>query len=422
MARFENPRQLNRSKSPPKAEIVTVGAELLNGSAINTNARYLGRELKALGFEVFRQTSCDDRSRDIQETLRRALSEVDVVVMSGGLGPTPDDVTRESIAELFHAPLILSQRQYREIQRYYHKKGRRVPRIVRQEALFPEGSTPLFNRYGIALGFILKSENGILIVLPGVPREMVKLFENHVRPVLRRKFGVLHRPYTLVVKTLGLSEPEIMSRLGSSFLKLGDFQFGIYPDVGEVVIRVYAHSKGLIQRLRRHMTRALRAAVYSLSDATLEEVVGKKLLERNWTLSVAESCTGGQLSQTFTSIPGASVYFEGGVMAYQDQVKFSLLGVSKAVLKKAGAVSKEAASSMARGVRRLLKTTLGVAVTGIAGPSGGSPRKPVGLVYLAIASDKACRVWEEYFRGGREEIRLRATRKALALLWRWLKK
>ena len=422
MAHFENPRKLGLPQARPKAEILTVGTELLTGSSLNTNAGYLGRRLTQLGFEVFRQVSCRDEEAAIHNAIREAMDPAEILFVTGGLGPTPDDVTRASIASFFKVPLVLSQRQYRRIRLAYGRKGEGVPEMVRQEAYFPKGALPLFNRYGIALGFMLERAGKPTVVLPGVPSEMERLFENQVVPILRRKFYKAQPPFCLVVKTLGLSEPAIMKRLGSGFFKMGRFQFGIYPEVAEVSIRIYGDSQPLLRRLKRHMKAVLGEAIYSFRDETLEAAVGKRLYERRWTLGIAESCTGGLLAREITRVPGASGYFLGGVTAYQNEVKSRLLGVTQDVLGSHGAVSEEVAGAMARGARRLFKSTLGISVTGIAGPEGGSHKKPVGLVFISIASGRSCSIWQERFGGDREQIQIRAARKALAYLWQWLRK
>lgn len=422
MARFENPHSISFRPTCPKAEILTVGTELLTGSSLNTNAKYLGRRLTHLGFVVSRQASCRDEGAAIHKAIREGLDSAAVLFVTGGLGPTPDDVTRDSIARFFNTPLVLSRKQYRKIEQAYRRKGEGVPEMVRQEAYFPEGAQPLFNRYGIALGFMIERGDKLMVVLPGVPGEMERLFENQVMPILRRKFNKIQPPFCLVVKILGLSEPAIMKRLGPGFFKMGSFQFGIYPAVGEVSVRVYTASQSLLQKLKRHVGSVLGEAVYSFSDEALEAAVGRKLRQRGWTLGIAESCTGGLLAREITRVPGASRYFLGGVTAYQNKVKSGLLGIPDAMLASYGAVSREVVGSMAQSIRSLFGSTLGIAVTGIAGPGGGSRRKPIGRVYISIASVMSCRIWEEHFAGDREQIQIRAVRKALGYLWQWLQK
>ena len=422
MARFKNSFLVKRRPSPPRpqAELITIGTELLTGSVVNTNAAYLARELTQLGFRVTHQSACHDEFPAIQEALRGALSRSDVIFMSGGLGPTPDDLTRQAIADYFHAPLVFSRRQYRQICRFYKRKGKQVPSLVREEACFPANARPLFNRFGIAVGFTLETEGRWIAVLPGVPGELTRMVESKLKGMLKRRYPGLGSPHLLIVKIVGLSEPEIMERLDGSFFRLGQFQFGIYPEVNEVTLRIYADSSEVIHRLKQKASRVMRREIYSFSEETLESCIGKKLLRRRRTLAVAESCTGGQISERITRISGASRYFRGDVTAYQNSSKVRFLGVPRALLKSKGAVSREVALAMARGARTRFDTTLGVAVTGIAGPSGGGPGKPVGLVYIAIDSGAKRRVWKEWFGGDRAQIQDRAAKKTLEYLWRWV--
>jgi len=423
VASFKNPLSLKRptAESRPRAELITVGTELLTGRVLNTNASYLGRELTELGFRVEVQTACGDETRAIHKALGLALTRSDLIFISGGLGPTPDDVTRESLAGFFGVPLVFSKEQYREIVRHYRKRKRAVPGIVEREAYFPANATPVFNRFGIALGFIIKEKGRVIIVVPGVPGELVRLFENHLKSFLRRRFQNL-RPYSfLVVKTIGLSEPTVMSRLGKRFFGLGKFQFGIYPEVGEVALRLYADSAAVLKRLKSRIVRVLRRDTYSFSEETIESVIGKRLKAKGWTLAIAESCTAGGVSELIARVPGASRYLTGTVVPYQNRVKARILGVDQALLRGKGAVSEEAAIQMAQGVRERLGTTLGISVTGIAGPTGGTPRKPIGLVYIAVASSSKVAVWRELFTGDRRQIQDRAAKKTVEHLWRWIR-
>ena len=403
----------------PAAEILSIGTELLTGTTVNTNAAYLGRELTRLGFKVAHQSACPDERAGIHEALRTALSRSDVIFASGGLGPTPDDITRESIADFFRVPLVFSREQYRQISLHYRRRGKKVPALVKREAYFPANAKPLLNQFGIALGFLIEMRRRIVVVLPGVPGELTRLFETRLQSFLQRKFPGLRPKASLVVKTVGLSEPTIMRRLGPSFFKWGPFDFGIYPEVGEVSLRIYADSFSLIRRIRRHVERVLGKETYSFSDESLKGVIGKQLKSAKWTVSLAESCTGGRIAQKLTAVPGASQYFKGGVVAYDNEVKIRALGVPTLLLRKAGAVSRQCALAMAEGVRAQWGSTLGLAVTGIAGPTVGSREKPAGLVYIAIASATKSRAWEEHFSGDREQIQTRAAKKALEYLWRW---
>lgn len=406
----------------PRAELLTIGTELLTGSVVNTNAAFLAQELTQLGFRVHAQTACPDEQPAIQEALRHALRRSDLIVVSGGLGPTPDDLTREAVAEFFGVPLVFSKKQYRQIQLHYRKRGRKPPKIVRREALFPANAKPVFNRFGIALSFVIEEGNHLIVVVPGVPGELTCLYKSHLKNLLKRKFPSARRFASLTVKTIGLSEPTVMNCLSSRFFKLGDFAFGSYPEAGEVSLRISADSPALIRRLKAWVGRTLKHDTYSFSDKPIEEVLGELFRKRRWTLSLAESCTGGRIAGRLTRVPGASRYFRGGVVAYDDRVKREGLGVPKEVLREKGAVSRETALAMAEGARLRFKTAVGLSVTGIAGPTGGTRTKPVGLVFIGVAGAGRKKVWKEFFLGEREQIQERAAKKALEYLWRWAKR
>ncbi len=410
-----------RLKNRPAAGILTLGTELTKGTVVNTNAAYLGKELTSLGFEVKGQTACPDDFKAIEEALGLALARSEVLIVTGGLGPTPDDLTREALADYFGVPLRFSPQQYRLIQRVYAKRKKKVPSLVRREAEFPANATPVLNQFGIALGFTIEEKGKIIAVLPGVPGELTRLFEYRIKPYLKKRFPNLEPPFSLVARTVGLSEPSIMQQLGQSFFNLGAFQFGIYPHVGEVSLRLYADSSAVIRRLQSHIQKKLGKYLYSFSEDRIEAVIGKELTRRRWTLSIAESCTGGKVSEAVTEIPGASRYFRGSVVSYHDQVKSELLGVSRDLLRQKGAVSSQTALAMADGVRRRFGTTLGLSITGIAGPSGGTPQKPVGLIYMALATAKKKKVWAENFSGDRNQIQSRSAKKLLEHLWQWLR-
>ena len=234
--------------SRPLAEILNIGDELLKGSTLNTNAKFLGRMLLQDGFKVRRQTSCPDQLPEIQYALRDALQKSDLVILSGGLGPTPDDVTREAVSDYFDSPLEFSKSQFALIQKIYRKRGANVPTLVRKEAMFPKGSVPLINRFGIALGFYLLRNEKMVVVLPGVPRELENMYVECVRPAFLKVFKNRSASFSLIVKMVGISEPEVMRKLRKDFFK-DPMEFGIYPSPGEVALRIYSPSKQIIRVL-----------------------------------------------------------------------------------------------------------------------------------------------------------------------------
>ncbi|MBI3317168.1 MAG: CinA family nicotinamide mononucleotide deamidase-related protein [Candidatus Omnitrophica bacterium] len=406
----------------PVAELLTVGNELLQGNTLNTNTLFLGRELTTLGFEVKHQSACQDHQKEIIDALSVAWDRSELVLVSGGLGPTPDDLTRQALAKFFHSPLRFSARQYQMIKRLYRRYHKKAPSLVKIEAHFPEIAVPLFNRHGVALGFFIfeKSPRRLLIALPGVPYELEKMFRELVRPLLIRKFPATRPKYSLTAALTGISEPEVMKKLGRDFFS-ESFEFGIYPEPNHVTLRLKAETGKIIERLKRKIRLRLGGYLYRESEGDLAESVGEMLKKRRKTLAVAESSSGGLLSYLLTSHPGASDYFKGSITAYANSVKEDVLEVAHAQILKAGAVSATIALGMAEGIRRKMKADFGISITGIAGPSGGSKRKPVGLVYIGLASEKFRRTWRHHFPGDRKMVQMRSARKALEYLWRHLK-
>ncbi len=403
----------------PAAEVLTIGNEVLKGQVLNTNAKFLGQELLKLGFSTRHQSSCPDEIPEIKKSIGAAFSRSQLIICSGGLGPTPDDVTRDAIAEYFGKKLLFSKSQYQLIRTYYKTRGRKVPEIVKREAQFPEGSVPLVNHYGIALGFYIESRGRILVSLPGVPGELERMFESLVRPVLKKRFPELSKKSGFVIKMAGISEPEVMRRLGTDFFK-SQFDFGIYPDYAEVAIRIQAERPSLAKMLFAKAKKRLLPFIYSFEEVPLREAIGKLLAHKRKTIACAESCTGGLLASEICKVAGASKYFKGGVIAYQNKIKTRLLSVLPKDLEIKGAVSKEVARQMAAGARCILSADIGVGITGIAGPGSGSRKKPVGLVYIAISTSRKDYVYEEKFWGERTQIQNKSAKKALQHLWQIL--
>ena len=403
-----------------RAEILTIGSELLQGKASNTNSRYLSEQLTQLGFRVEFHTSCDDKIERIVECLRTAFQRANLILVTGGLGPTPDDITREAVAKFFNAKLKFHSGQYRQILRYFRKLRKQAAPAVRREAFFPANGVPLLNRFGVALGFSIRARGKLLVVLPGVPREMENLFESKVRKLVNRVFGRQKKLHSLIASVAGMDEAEMMKHLGGNFFAGRDFEFGSYPMNGRIVLRLSAGNEKLIRMLRRKLVRKLGNYIYAWSEEPFEASVGRLLAKRKLTVSVAESCSGGLLAKLITDVPGASRYFWGGVITYADRVKKKVLLVPDQILKKHGAVSKQTVRTMARNARSVFETDLAVAITGIAGPGGGSARKPIGSVWIALATPAGERVHRFYFAGERRRIRARAARSALWMLYRYL--
>lgn len=404
----------------PQCELITIGSELLNGSVLNTNAQFLSGRITRLGIEVVFQTSCRDCEREIIECLKTAFLRSDLVFVTGGLGPTPDDITREAVGAFFRCGLKFDQKQYRHIVRYFKKFKKTPPFMTKKEAFLPEIAKPLLNRFGIALGFYVESDEKLTVVLPGVPRELINMYNTVVEPLILNKFKERLAYYTAEAHLAGLYETQVMQKLGKGFFKNRDFEFGIYPEIGEVTIRIKTQDLKLKKVLEREMGKRLKPFLYSLNGCSLAEIIGSLLVKRKFTLSVAESCTAGLLAERLTDFAGSSQFFKGGIIAYHNRIKTNYLDISKNLLEKKGAVSKEVCSQMAKAIRLKFDSSIGISITGIAGPSGGSPKKPVGLVYIGLSDKKRTKIFDFLFSGERSKIRLQAAQKALFLLYQWL--
>lgn len=406
----------------PTCEIITIGSELVSGKTLNTNAQFLSREISRLHMDVTHHASCRDMERDILDTLRQSYARADLIFVVGGLGPTPDDITREVIAKFFHAGLAFDRKQYGRIVRYFKKKGQKIPFITKREAHFPDAAKPLLNHFGLALGFYVHRYGKLLIALPGVPSELIGMFQTSVSSLIKRTFPNRIPNYVVEVRIAGLYETQIMEKLGRGFFKNRVFDFGIYPEIGEVLIRLKMREKKLSGALRRELVRKLGRWIYGFGSEPLSQVVGEQFARSKETLAIAESCTGGLLAKGLTDHAGASRYFRGSLVAYSNEVKETVLGISKKIIQTKGAVSREAAESMARGIRVLAEASVGLSITGIAGPGGGSAKKPVGLVFISISDCNKTNTFQFRFSGGRTSVRAHAVQKAYWLLLEWLKK
>ncbi|MFN3597944.1 MAG: competence/damage-inducible protein A [Rubricoccaceae bacterium] len=376
------------------AVLLTVGDELLLGQVVNTNAAWLGEQLALAGVSVTRAETVGDAPEGIAAALERALGEVDLVLVTGGLGPTNDDVTKKAVADVFGVPLVHDPDVLAAVEERFAARGRRMPPANRLIADVPEGFAVLPNRRGTAPGLWGETTRAgrprRVAVLPGVPYEMETLFTEGVLPRVRalRPGVVLHR----TLHTAGHGESDLEERLGDlSDVLSGGLSLAFLPSLGTVRLRVTARgedtaeARARLDRAVAYIRDTLGGAVFGEGETTLEAALGELLVARGLTLAVAESCTGGAIAARLTAVPGASRYFSGGVIAYGNGVKVSLLSVGADALDAHGAVSEPVARQMAEGVRRALGADLGVGVTGIAGPDGGTPEKPVGTVFLAVA-------------------------------------
>ena len=374
-----------------KAELLTIGDELLIGQTTNTNAAWLGQRLSRLGVRVRRTVTMSDTRDAIQRELDRAYQDARLVICTGGLGPTHDDVTRTVVGEYFDAPLYADDTLLDRVRQYYNRRDREMPDTAPRLAQVPEGFEPLGNPVGAAVGLWYEAADGRLIVLlPGIPDEMTSIFDASVEPRLEAQPGVGEVHHRTLV-TAGIPETALQERLGDLSDVLGDdVHLAYLPSTSGVRLRLSADAAEADATARLNEVASVireRAGdcIIGTGDVTLEDALGHLLRDRDATIAAAESATGGLIGHRLTSVSGASDYFLGSIIAYANAVKPNVLGVDDAALREHGAVSEAVAVQMAEGVREALETTIGVSTTGIAGPTGGTPEKPVGTVWVGVA-------------------------------------
>jgi nicotinamide-nucleotide amidase len=407
-----------------QAEIIAVGSELLTPDRIDTNSLFLTQRLNHLGIAVARKTVVGDQHDHVRDAFRGALDRVDLVVASGGLGPTLDDLTREAVAELLSRRLLLNSSVLQNIEARFRRLGRTMPEVNKRQAMVPEGADLLENSRGTAPGLWLESAGRIVVLLPGPPHELKAMFTDKVEPRLERLAGAM-RLFYREMRTAGLTESEVEQRTVPIYTQYPDVQTTILTAPGEIQIHLrtwssdHAAAEGLLEEMIERITFALGENVFTSNGQMLEEIVARELALHQATVATAESCTGGLLAERLTRVPGSSSYFLGGVVCYSNELKTAWADVPAELIESKGAVSPEVARALAEGIRRRIGATLGIGITGIAGPSGGSPEKPVGLVHIALADAEGSRDRVLRFPGDRERIRWHASQAALDMLRRY---
>lgn len=373
------------------AEIICVGTELLLGDILNSNSQFLAKELASLGIPHYYQTVVGDNPDRIKQVLEIAVGRSQLLLFTGGLGPTPDDLTVETIADFFGVPLIERPEIIADIEQKFAQRGRTMSPSNRKQALIPEGADILPNRSGSAPGIIWQPvPNVTVMTFPGVPAEMHLMWRETAVSYLKNKGWCSATIYSRTLKFWGIAESALAEKV-DDFLNLTNPTVAPYANHGEVKLRISARAeseasaKNLIEPIEQQLRQIAGLDCYGADTDTLASTVGQLLLDRGETLSVAESCTGGGLGAMLTGIAGSSGYFLGGVISYDDRVKEKLLGVKPEDLSEYGAVSHQVAKQMAAVVRSSLNTSWGLSITGIAGPGGGTDAKPVGLVYIGLA-------------------------------------
>lgn len=405
------------------AEIIAIGSELLTPDKVDTNSAWLTEQLNAIGITVRVKTIVGDDELPLEETLREAIRRSDLVISTGGLGPTEDDITRKIYSRVLGRPLVLDDRILDWLRARFAGYGVKMTPNNERQALVLRDAETLPNPNGSAPGQITKQGNTTVVLLPGPPREMKPMFTNHVLPRLE-KAGLGARIRRRVLRTSGLGESAVDQKIAPIYGRYTNPQTTILFKEGEVQVHLTATAEEaeaadrLLDELAEQIEDALAPGVFSHAGESLEEVVALGLNVKGYTIATAESCTGGLIAKRLTDVPGSSAYFLEGVVSYSNESKTRILGVPLDTIRAYGAVSPQVAEAMAVGVKRLAGSTIGLSVTGIAGPGGGSETKPVGLVYVGIADDVQTEVKELHVPGGRPEIRARAAQAALDLVRR----
>jgi nicotinamide-nucleotide amidase len=408
-----------------KAEIIAVGSELLTPDRMDTNSLFITRRLNQLGVAVTHKTIVgDDRDR-LRDAFRDALSRADLVISTGGLGPTLDDLTREAVADLLGRKLLLNKDVLERVEGRFRRLGRAMPENNKRQALVPEGAAVLENSVGTAPGLWIENDGRVLVLLPGPPLELHALFTQQVESRLARLSGGL-RMYSREMRVAGLPESEVDHRAAPIYSTYADVETTILAAAGEIQIHLRAWSgdaaatEAKLKEMVERLTLALGESVFTTSGESLEQAVGRELTRHQATIAAAESCTGGLLAERLTRVPGSSAYFRGGVVCYSNDLKTAWAEVPPELIESQGAVSSAVANALAAGIRRRTGATLGVGITGIAGPAGGWPEKPVGLVHISLADAVNSSERAAQLSGDRERIRWQASQMALDMVRRYL--
>lgn len=413
-----------------KAEIIAVGTELLLGQIVNTNAQYLSQQLASLGIDVYCQTVVGDNLNRLQQAIQAAEERAELIIFSGGIGPTQDDLTKDALAATLGRSLHIDRLSMDHIESFFKDRGRPMTENNRKQALVLDGSTSLANETGLAVGNAISQDGKYYIVLPGPPRELIPMFEQQAKPWIIQHVLTDELPiYSTMLKFAGIGESLLETELLDLINEQSDPTIAPYAKESEVTVRIStkasSESEAMLKLdpLEQIIRDRLPHNLYSNRDIPIEQVIIEIMTERQLTLSVAESCTGGLLMEGITSIPGSATVFMGGIVCYSNQMKEKLLNVPHHLLEgedAPGAVSAETAEVLAEQVRMVTDTDFGLSITGVAGP-GYSERKPVGLVYIGISSrDGETKTYELNFKGNRETIRIRSAKTVLYHLWRQL--
>ena len=408
-----------------KAEIIAVGNEIVYGHTVNTNASYIAQSIQELGIIPQCMVAVCDEESAIQEAVRMAMQRADVIFITGGLGPTPDDLTKEAVCHLLGEELVMLPEELEKLKTYFRRLNREMVTINEKQAAFPKKAKVLPNHCGTAPGCLFEVDGHTIILLPGPPKEMKAMFIEYVLPYLRQKVDQVFR--SLDIHCFGIGESELASRIKPL---LGTYEWGsvaTYVGNYEVIVRIVVYGKtedGVNQQIaniKDKIEKCLEDFVIGYNNEKLEENIVKRLIEKGYSVSTVESCTGGLVAATLINCGGVSSCFNEGVVTYSNEAKMRYADVKEETLQRVGAVSEETAREMAEGIRKRAKTQIGLSTTGIAGPGGGTVEKPVGLVYIGISLPEGTEVYKLQLSGTRQEIREKTVKNILFKLYKKLK-
>ena len=407
------------------AEIIAVGTELLLGQIPNTNAQIISNALQEIGIDVYYHTCVGDNQERLMDIFKTGFTRSDIIILTGGLGPTRDDLTKETVASYLNLSLKVDKYSLGKIKSFFARRGKPITENNYKQALIPEGACTIENKKGTAPGVLLNNDGKVIVMLPGPPTEMEPMLKEVVIPYLSQRCSstIISR----VLKFYGIGESALEEELKDLISQQTNPTIAPLAKMGEVTIRLTAKAKdrmtaqNIIKPVEDEITRRVGDFLYGFDNDTVEETVAKLLFKLNKTIAIAESCTGGLMAHKLTNIPGISQYFERGVVSYSNRSKEELLKVKADTIKEYGAVSEQTAKEMARGIRLTSDTDIGVSITGIAGPDGGTPEKPVGLVYIGYSDSDSEYAEQYFFNGERIDIKERSVNSAFHLVRRMIK-
>lgn len=410
-----------------KAYLITIGDEILIGQTVNTNVSFIGEKLTEIDVQVIKSTVIADDHNIIIDEFKEAFSKADVIIVTGGLGPTHDDVTKKCISEFFNSELVMNESILNDVKELFIKRGREITKINEEQALIPKIAKAIRNPNGTAPGIYIEKEGKVFVAMPGVPFEMQYMLEENVIPALSELNSVkVETSKTLNLLTTGIPESFLYQRLGDIDELLNGSRLAFLPNQFGVKMRITSKGKteeeasNKLLEIEQKIRSLVGRYVYGKNNDSLEEVIAKLLVDRGLKLSVAESCTGGLISNRLTNIPGSSAFFERGLITYSNGAKVEHLNVSEDAIAEFGAVSLQVAQQMAEGIRAVSGTDLGLAVTGIMGPGGGSADKPIGLAYIGVCDNSVVTAKEFKFGDNRLLNKDRTSQAALEMLRRFL--